>query len=91
MNVDAPAADAAWKVVARRLRRTVRRTRNRWRAASPILLYHRVTEGIPDPWSLCVSPANFREHRRCWRRAVCGRWTHSSTTSPADGRGARRS
>jgi len=62
MNADAPAADAAWKVVARSVRRTVRRTRNRWRAASPILLYHRVAEGFADPWSLCVSPANFREH-----------------------------
>jgi peptidoglycan/xylan/chitin deacetylase (PgdA/CDA1 family) len=62
MNADAPAAGAAWKVVARSVRRTVRRTRNRWRAASPILLYHRVAEGFADPWSLCVSPANFREH-----------------------------
>src|SRR6185369_3452232 len=62
MNVDAPAGDAAWNVVARSVRRTVRRTRNRWRAASPILLYHRVAEGFADPWSLCVSPTNFREH-----------------------------
>jgi len=62
MNVDAPAGDAAWNVVARSVRRTLRRTRNRWRAASPILLYHRVAEGFADPWSLCVSPTNFREH-----------------------------
>jgi peptidoglycan/xylan/chitin deacetylase (PgdA/CDA1 family) len=39
----------------------VRRTRNRLRRTSVILLYHRVATGIPDPWSLCVSPASFRE------------------------------
>lgn len=27
-----------------------------------ILLYHRVTEALPDPWSLAVSPAHFAEH-----------------------------
>jgi peptidoglycan/xylan/chitin deacetylase (PgdA/CDA1 family) len=54
--------DGGWKAVARSLRRTVRRTRHRLRGASVILLYHRVTDGIPDPWSLCVSPANFAAH-----------------------------
>ena len=54
-------ADAGWKARARSVRRAVRRTRNRLRRASVVLLYHRVAEGFPDPWSLCVSPAHFRE------------------------------
>jgi len=62
MTADAPRAAPAWKAMARSIRRTVRRTRNRLRGASAILLYHRVAEGFPDPWSLCVSPANFRAH-----------------------------
>jgi len=54
-------ADAGWRARARSVRRTMRRTRNRLRRASVVLLYHRVAEGFPDPWSLCVSPAHFRE------------------------------
>jgi peptidoglycan/xylan/chitin deacetylase (PgdA/CDA1 family) len=61
MTADAPTTDPTWKVMARSIRRSVRRTRNRIRRASVILLYHRVAAGFPDPWSLCVSPANFRE------------------------------
>ena len=61
MSMQARTADAGWKAMARSVRRTVRRTRNRIRAASVVLLYHRVAEGFPDPWSLCVSPAHFRE------------------------------
>jgi peptidoglycan/xylan/chitin deacetylase (PgdA/CDA1 family) len=59
--MDALGTDPGWKVMARSVRRTVRRTRNRIRRASVILLYHRVAEGFPDPWSLCVSPGHFRE------------------------------
>ncbi len=53
--------DGGWREMARSVKRTVRRTRNRLRRSSVILLYHRVAHGFPDPWSLCVSPANFRE------------------------------
>ncbi|HXJ36099.1 MAG TPA: polysaccharide deacetylase family protein [Candidatus Eisenbacteria bacterium] len=49
------------RAMARSIRRTARRARSRLRRASVVLLYHRVAEGFPDPWSLCVSPANFRE------------------------------
>jgi peptidoglycan/xylan/chitin deacetylase (PgdA/CDA1 family) len=59
--MDALVAAPKWKAMARSVRRTVRRTRNRARRASVILLYHRVAEGFADPWSLCVSPAHFRE------------------------------
>ena len=60
--MDLLADDPGWRAMARTVRRTVRRTRNRIRRTSVILLYHRVAEGFPDPWSLCVSPKHFREH-----------------------------
>jgi peptidoglycan/xylan/chitin deacetylase (PgdA/CDA1 family) len=59
--MDGLMGDGGWKEMARSVRRTVRRTRNRLRRSSVILLYHRVAHGFPDPWSLCVSPANFQE------------------------------
>jgi peptidoglycan/xylan/chitin deacetylase (PgdA/CDA1 family) len=61
MTMDALAIDGGWREMARSVRRTMRRTRNRIRQSSVILLYHRVAEGFADPWSLCVAPANFRE------------------------------
>jgi peptidoglycan/xylan/chitin deacetylase (PgdA/CDA1 family) len=59
--MDLLVGDGGWKEMARSVRRTVRRTRNRLRRSSVILLYHRVAQGFPDPWSLCVTPANFVE------------------------------
>jgi peptidoglycan/xylan/chitin deacetylase (PgdA/CDA1 family) len=59
--MDLLVGDGGWKEMARSVRRTLRRTRNRLRRSSVILLYHRVAQGFPDPWSLCVSPANFQE------------------------------
>jgi peptidoglycan/xylan/chitin deacetylase (PgdA/CDA1 family) len=58
--MDGLVGDGGWREMARSVRRTVRRTRNRLRRSSVILLYHRVAQGFPDPWSLCVSPSNFR-------------------------------
>jgi peptidoglycan/xylan/chitin deacetylase (PgdA/CDA1 family) len=55
------ATDAGLRDVARAVRRTARRMRNRLRRASVVLLYHRVASGFADPWSLCVSPDRFRE------------------------------
>jgi peptidoglycan/xylan/chitin deacetylase (PgdA/CDA1 family) len=59
--MDLLGTDGGLRQMARSLRHTVRRTRSRLRRSSVILLYHRVAEGFPDPWSLCVSPANFAE------------------------------
>ena len=45
----------------RPVRRALRRLRDRARRAAIVLLYHRVAEVEPDPWSLCVAPAHFEE------------------------------
>lgn len=36
-----------------------------------VLLYHRVAEVRPDPWSLCVSPRNFSEQMAVVRQGFC--------------------
>jgi peptidoglycan/xylan/chitin deacetylase (PgdA/CDA1 family) len=72
MTMDALATHGGWREMARSVRRTMRRTRNRIRRSSVILLYHRVAEGFADPWSLCVSPANFHEQMALLAaRGVC--------------------
>jgi peptidoglycan/xylan/chitin deacetylase (PgdA/CDA1 family) len=53
-------AASALRTALRPARGTLRRLTSRPGAAPVILLYHRVAEPRFDPWSLCVSPANFR-------------------------------
>ena len=56
-----------------------------WRGGI-ILMYHRVAEGVSDPWSLCVSPARFDEQLQ-----ALGQWAELVSLSElADPVAARR-
>jgi len=57
----------AVKSVVRRVRRPLLR---RLRRHGLILMYHRIAEIRHDPWNLCVTPANFREHLEVLRRSA---------------------
>jgi peptidoglycan/xylan/chitin deacetylase (PgdA/CDA1 family) len=50
------------------LKRIPRRIKNRFVAGGLILMYHRITDALPDPWGCCVSPENFAEHLELLRK-----------------------
>ena len=53
-----PDTDRAVGDTVQSVRRAVRRPSD---AEGVILMYHRVADGIADPWSLCVTPENFAQ------------------------------
>lgn len=46
----------------RPIRRAARRVKQRLNPRALILTYHRIADEEFDPWRLCVSPENFRQH-----------------------------
>ena len=52
-----------------RIRRTLRSIRRWFKPGGAVLMYHRVTDLVPDTYDLAVSPAHFAEHMEILRRS----------------------
>lgn len=50
------------------LKSVLRKVRNRFVPGGLILMYHRITDTLPDPWRCCVSPQHFAEQLELIRR-----------------------
>ncbi len=66
--------------------RTVHRLRRRWAPGALVLAYHRVCDRASDPWSLAVSPENFRSHLALFRRRARPTTLAALTGALAEGR-----
>src|SRR5256885_10469925 len=55
-------------------------------SAALILLYHRIATAEQDPWEMCVSPDNFREHLQVLQRYPCVRLEEIGSKTPESNR-----
>jgi peptidoglycan/xylan/chitin deacetylase (PgdA/CDA1 family) len=73
------------------LRLVAQRLRSRYVPSALILLYHRVAEVRPDPWSLCVTPDHFAAQMEILRQYARPMQLRQLPQALADGHLPRRS
>src|SRR4030095_9899601 len=73
------------------LRLAAQRLRRRYVPSTLILLYHRIADVQPDPWSLCVTPRHFAEQLETLRQYSRPMQLRQLIRALADGHLPRRS